>query len=69
MFIFRFDPLSKSYHCYYLFAGSSFALVVGALVEDTWQRRKFLANARVVAVSVDMVSKLHVTFVCLVSPG
>jgi hypothetical protein len=35
VFIFWFDPLSKSYHCYYLLAGSSFGLVMGALVEDS----------------------------------
>jgi hypothetical protein len=53
----------------HLFVGSSSVHMADTLVEGSRQRRITLYNARVVVDSVDVVSRLEATFVCLVPHG
>ena len=52
-----------------MFVGWSSALVADTLVEGPDKDRKPYTNAKLVVDSVDVVSRLEATFVCLVPSG
>ena len=52
-----------------MLVGSSSVPMADALVEDSYERRMFLANARVVVNSINVVSTLEDSFVGPVSHG